>query len=275
MIGKSNSSSKYDRPNCNVTGAGYFPVTEEDLNPDRIVGGMYARRNQFPFMAVVHRLLGRGMISQCGGTIISHRWVLTAGHCVADQPRQFLVVFGDIDKSRVGYNFYQGPGTSMMTDSGFLHPHFSPTINDVGLLYMPRDIPFGEAIQPIHLAGKDDTYESFNGRMGTVIGWGKDRSKSTGTRRLKYATIPIISNSKCSMTWGITSNKHICTAAGYKKDACQGDSGGPLIVLEDGVPVQIGIVSYGDASCPSSKPGVFSRVTGYIDWIQEATGIRF
>ncbi|KZC12871.1 Transmembrane protease serine 3, partial [Dufourea novaeangliae] len=241
----------------------------------RIVGGKYAMSNQFPFMAVVHRLMGGGMVSQCGGSIISHRWVLTAGHCVAYKPRQFLVVFGVTDKYGIEYDFYQGPGIAMRTDKSVLHPGFKPSINDVGLLYMPYDIPFGATIQPIQLAGYNNIRADFTDRIGTVIGWGKDGNQGVGTRLLKYASLPIISSSICNMAWAITPNKHVCTAAGYGQDACQGDSGGPLIVLERYVPLQIGIVSYGDANCPSTEPGVFSRVTGYIDWIQKVTGLYY
>ncbi|XP_076549079.1 chymotrypsin-2-like isoform X1 [Osmia lignaria lignaria] len=252
-----------------------FSTTEDELDTERIVGGKYARKNQFPFMAAVHRMMGRGMVSQCGGTIISPRWVLTAGHCVASKPpSQFLVVFGVIDKSGMGYNYYHGPGLSMMTKKVVVHPGYKPSVNDIGLLYMPRNIPFSENIQPIQLAGHNDIRETFANRMAIVIGWGKDRSTGTGTKRLKYASLPIISNSECSSFWGIT-YKHVCTAANYGQDACQGDSGGPLIVFENGVPLQVGIVSYGDVNCPSNKPGVFSRCTGYIDWISSATGRHF
>ncbi|XP_033328961.1 chymotrypsin-2-like [Megalopta genalis] len=260
----------------NISSLGLFSVPAEenysdDLDTDRITGGKYARKNQFPFMAVVHRLIGEGYVSQCGGTIISRRWVLTAGHCVAEEPRKFFVLFGVNDKSGMGYNYYQGPGISMMTEIGALHPAYKPTINDVGLLYMPRDIPFGQSIKPISLPGCNSMNNDFAGKFGIVIGWGKDRSTGVGTSSLKYATLPIISNSECVKSWAVTSTKHVCTAAGYGEDACQGDSGGPLIVYQNNVPVQIGIVSYGDANCPSNRPGVFSRVTGYIDWIQQVT----
>ena len=272
-----NNSKLYKIANYSVhrepSGVGHVPLTDEDLDADRIFGGRYARRNQFPFVAVVHRLMGEGLIAQCGGTIISQRWVLTAGHCVSYGSHQFLVVLGATDQSGVGYNFYQGPGIAMMTDQGFLHPDFSPSINDVGLLLMPRDIPFSRSIQAVQLAGFNDIGTSFANRNGIVIGWGKDGPTGTGTTRLKYAILPIISNNDCGTFWDVT-DKHVCTAAGYGRDACQGDSGGPLIVVQSGVYLQIGIVSYGDAGCPSSKPGVFSRVTGYIDWIEEVTGLN-
>lgn len=53
-----------------------------------------------------------------------------------------------------------------------------------------------------------------------VIGWGKDGPIGTGTKRLKYAAVPIISNYECSMYWPIT-EAHVCTSAAYDQDACQ------------------------------------------------------
>lgn len=49
----------------------------------------------------------------------------------------------------------------------------------------------------------------------------------------------------------------------------QGDSGGPLVCKHEKAPfVLYGIVSWG-ASCPQPrKPGVFARVSVFLDWIQ-------
>jgi len=109
---------------------------------ERIVGGSYADEGQFPFMAVVHRLIDGKRVAQCGGTIISERWVLTAGHCIAKYPQRFFVIFGIVDKTGIGYNVNRGSGVSMMTTSAHVHPNYFFSKNDIGLLHMPRDIPF-------------------------------------------------------------------------------------------------------------------------------------
>lgn len=249
----------------NDTLADQFP----DMGHVRIVGGEYAQPNQFPFMAVVHQLMGNGVISKCGGSIISSRWVITAGHCMGSKPR--LVVFGVNDKKGIGYNFYQGPGIAMWNVQGVLHPNYRKTVNDIALLYMPQNIPFGENIQPIRLAGYGDG--AFTGWKSVVIGWGQDSPTGSGTDNLKYAILSVISNYACSTYWSIT-EKHICTAI-QSQEACKGDSGGPLIVYENGMPLQIGIVSYGDGDCPSGRPGVFTRVSAFADWIEHNTGLRF
>jgi len=58
--------------------------------------------------------------------------------------------------------------------------------------------------------------------------------------------------------------------AGYMdggKDACSGDSGSPLICVKENKPVFHGIVSWGFGCARKDFPGVYVRVSTYVDWI--------
>ncbi|XP_018374320.1 PREDICTED: chymotrypsin-2-like [Trachymyrmex cornetzi] len=231
----------------------------------KIAGGQYARPGDFPYMVVVHKILGNGNAIQCGGTILSKRWVLTAGHCAEKYPQRFLVVFGIVNNYEMSYDTYQGPGGSMIATQAFVHSHYSQGLNDIALIHMPHDIPFSRTVQPINLPY--DALENFNRKSAFVIGWGKYYTNSGVSTRLQYAALPIIKNTVCNQFWSQVTEKQVCTAPGLGRDACQGDSGGPLVVVENGMHIQIGIVSYGDAYCPSDMPGVFTRVSSYISWI--------
>ncbi len=83
----------------------------------------------------------------------------------------------------------------------------------------------------------------------------------------------IVSNSLCQQENG---NIHpivdgmIC-AGGDKegRGACYGDSGGPLQCKINDVWTQVGIVSWGKPCAHAGHADIYTRVSHYIDWIQD------
>lgn len=56
------------------------------------------------------------------------------------------------------------------------------------------------------------------------------------------------------------------------KDACQGDSGGPFLCQNPNVANQwylAGIVSHGEGCARPNEPGVYTRVSLYLQWIHD------
>jgi secreted trypsin-like serine protease len=54
----------------------------------------------------------------------------------------------------------------------------------------------------------------------------------------------------------------------------QGDSGGALVINNGDSYLQIGVVSFvSSLGCTSGYPSGYVRVTSYLDWISDQTGI--
>lgn len=59
---------------------------------------------------------------------------------------------------------------------------------------------------------------------------------------------------------------------GWKKDACQGDSGGPLQIITSNTSCLfqvIGVTSFGIGCASVDIPGVYTRVSHYLNWIED------
>lgn len=87
---------------------------------------------------------------------------------------------------------------------------------------------------------------------------------------LLQAAVQIIDSARCNAEdayEGEVTPEMLC--AGIPQggaDTCQGDSGGPLMYHSDKWQV-VGIVSWGHGCGSPSTPGVYTKVTAYLDWI--------
>lgn len=90
---------------------------------------------------------------------------------------------------------------------------------------------------------------------------------------MQKVSVPIWSNSQCRLKYGSAAPggiaDHMICAGSEAQDSCSGDSGGPLMVNEGHAWYQVGVVSWGIGCGQGRYPGVYSRITSFLPWIQK------
>ncbi|CAL4132745.1 unnamed protein product, partial [Meganyctiphanes norvegica] len=233
----------------------------------RIVGGVETKVNEYPWqVAIAYSQFSRRAF--CGGSIIHSQWVLTAGHCADVMVGSEVVVVGEHDwLSSSESNVREVVNINKIIS----HPNYNSNTlqNDVALLKLSKTLTFGSdnKVAPICPPEPGNLYERVS---ATVTGWGTTSSGGSTSYTLQEITIPTMSNSDCKSSYG-SSIYDVMICAGLPeggKDSCQGDSGGPMVTNE-GSPFyrQIGVVSWGFDCAAPGFPGVYARLTKYMQWI--------
>ncbi|XP_017843769.2 brachyurin [Drosophila busckii] len=249
-------------------------IRRHDAPNGRITKGETAGRNQFPYQVGL-MLYVNGGAAWCGGTLISDRWIVTAAHCTDALTTGVDVYLGAWDRTNKKEEGQQI--VFVETKNVIVHEEWKPdTItNDISLIKLPVPIEFNKNIQPAKLPVKSEKYNTYAGETAIASGWGKTSDAATGaTDILQFINTPIMNNSGCSPWYvGLVHGTNICIKTTGGVSTCNGDSGGPL-VLADGSNTLIGATSFGISfGCESGWPGVFTRITSYLDWIEKHSGV--
>jgi len=230
-----------------------------------VVGGIEAVRGSLPWQVSVQMYYG---FHFCGGTIIDKQWILTAAHCFSDGSDGVVIVAGEHN-----LGLTEGSEQKIQVKKAFVHPAYNDrtTENDICLLKLTSELNFDDYAQPAcvaELAKEGADYAE--GEWVTISGWGSTR-QARGPQRLQVATVPMISDKNCKNAYpGSISNSMFC--AGKLNvggvDTCQGDSGGPVVKKVGDKFTVTGVVSWGVGCARPGKPGVYTRVARFEDWIK-------
>ncbi|XP_049961052.1 trypsin-7-like [Schistocerca serialis cubense] len=234
----------------------------------RIVGGQAADVSEFPWMA---RLTYFNRF-YCGGTLINDRYVLTAAHCVKGFMWFMIkVTFGEHDRC----NSTMRPETRFVLRAFTGDFSFMNFDHDIALLRLNDRVPITQDIRPICLPPNDE--KLYEGTKAVATGWGTLQEDGKASCILQEVEVPVMTNEECRKNTkyreSMITDNMMC--AGYPdgmKDSCQGDSGGPLGRERDDKRFElIGVVSWGNGCARAGYPGVYTRVTRYLDWIRVNT----
>ncbi|KAB1276772.1 Anionic trypsin [Camelus dromedarius] len=257
-------------------GAAVAVPTDDD---DKIVGGYTCAENSVPYQVSLN-----SGYHFCGGSLISDQWVVSAAHCYKSRI-----------EVRLGENnidVVEGTEQFISAAKVIRHPSYNSWTldNDILLIKLSSPAVLSTRVSTLALP----TACAAAGTQCLISGWGN--TLSSGGSALEYhlqswpdprfpfldlflilkvnypellqcLDAPLLSQAECEASYpGQITDNMVC--AGFLeggKDSCQGDSGGPVACNGE---LQ-GIVSWGYGCAQKNKPGVYTKVCNYVDWIEE------
>lgn len=245
---------------------------------------------QFPYNALISLIDDSGSpFSWCNGALLSDQWVITAGACVTyDGP--FKIELG-------AYNFNdpsEDGRISDMTSKKYFATNATAIDSsmrlEVALLKLSQKIDFTDKIQPVYLPPTSQIIDgtviptplrSYEQRPAYASGW---MALDKDSKALQSIEMQIISNSECDnlLKNGQVHNGSLCAIGDDHgrtaiKGVCYEDIGAPLVLQVDHLQrnrTLVGIHIFTPMKCPQTKPQKFARITAWLEWIKNVTGIE-
>ncbi|KAJ2157542.1 hypothetical protein GGF46_004431 [Coemansia sp. RSA 552] len=262
-----------------------------------IVGGTSAGTHAYPFAVYLSIETQPSWHAVCGGTLVSRKHVVTAGHCVHHAPSPEAVKLG------VGHAHVKHQQRRVARKIS-VHPQFDKRTlaNDIAIIELDKDVQENEHAHRIPVYFGDVPA----GATVTTMGWGIT-SNLPGARTvsaMNKVDLMVAEPGLCRNVDGAfidNNGPFVCTSTQPgNHDECNGDSGSPAVITlnngrihryrhgnrrtrtaELGDMHLVALTSYGDNQSHDEHPpcgdpagfGFSTHVAYYHEFIQNATGL--
>ncbi|KAM7375590.1 hypothetical protein PAMA_014615 [Pampus argenteus] len=237
----------------------------------RVVNGKVCPKGHCPWQA----LLTEDHKFRCGAIVLSSQWVLTAAHCLGNPASIYHVTVGEHDQSLEEKTEQKHRVLEVLIHQDY---NQSSSDSDLAILKLHRPVKLGLYVVPICLPAKNSSFIRTLAavRYSTVSGWGRMAEFGSASLVLQRLVLPRVPLQECRLHTNLNITRNmIC--AGWRaggKDACGGDSGGPLVTRYKKTWFLTGVVSWGKGCAKENMYGVYTKVSNFLDWIQNITSSR-
>ncbi|XP_060806714.1 serine proteinase stubble isoform X3 [Amyelois transitella] len=264
-------------------------------NPNALViNGAPTYEGEWPWQIALYQTQTIDYKYICGGTLVSHRHVITAAHCVTLKNRNRVVNKGTLTVYLGKHNLRTSTtGVEIRAVEDIItHPQYNATSfsRDLAVLVLRDPVQYTDWVRPVCLWPENlvDISNIIN-KKGSVVGWGFDETGSA-TEELNLVEMPIVNQLTCIKSYPeffvrYTSEYTYC--AGYRngvynKDTgtvesssvCNGDSGGGMVFKIDDRWYLRGLVSlsvsrHNERRCDPQHYIVFTDLAKFLPWLKQ------
>ncbi|KOC62369.1 Serine protease gd [Habropoda laboriosa] len=247
-----------------------------------VVRGEKTSHGQWPWLAAIF-IVKKNFEYQCAGTLVSNIHVITAAHCFQDGDIKLPAGTLTVSLGRYRLKNWREKGSVNREVAGYnLHPDYNASGNadaDLAVLILRERVEYNVVIKPICLWSGPNSLSTVVGKVGHVVGWGRDESGNRNTEEPRQTAAPIVSQEDC--LWSntnfvsLTSNRTFCAGLKDETGPCNGDSGSGFVIHDSKTNRYYlrGVVSRSllgvNMSCDLSQYVVYVDVAKHMDWIKQ------